>query len=214
MIITTMPQIICPGFYNRNAFIFLLFICFWLSRVFTAVLRLPPVAAIRGSILVVLPIVVASHCRAHALGHSDFSTGDVQVQQFQLPGSRGRAQLSSGMLNLLGLGIEPMFSALPGGFLTTGSPGKSCITSRKSFCFPGGARGKESTCQCRRGKRCRFDPCVGKIPWRRNWQPTAVFLPGKFHGQKSLAGYSPWGCKELNTTEQLSAGSHLNIFIN
>ena len=135
MIITTMPQIICPGFQNRNAFIFLLFICFWLSRVFTAVPRLPLVAAIRASILaLVLPIVVASHCRPHALGHSDFSTYDVQVQQFQLPSSRGRAQLSSGMLNLLGLGIEPMFSALAGGFLTTGSPGKSCI-SRKSLHF-------------------------------------------------------------------------------
>ena len=37
--------------------------------------------------------------------------------------------------------------------------------------------------------------------WRRKWQPTPVFLPGEFHGQKSLAGYSPWGCKELDTTE-------------
>ena len=43
----------------------------------------------------------------------------------------------------------------------------------------------------------------GKIPWRRKWQPTPVFLPGKFHGWKSLVGYSPWGCKESDTTEQL-----------
>ena len=43
--------------------------------------------------------------------------------------------------------------------------------------------GKESTCQCR---RCGFDPWVGKIPWRRKWQPTPVFLPGKSHGQRSL----------------------------
>ena len=42
-----------------------------------------------------------------------------------------------------------------------------------------------------------FDPWVQKIPWRRKWQPTPVFLPGKFQGQKSLAGHSPWGCKEL-----------------
>ena len=42
-----------------------------------------------------------------------------------------------------------------------------------------------------------------KSPWRRAWQPTPVFLPGEFHGQRSLAGYSPWGCKELDTTEQL-----------
>ena len=46
----------------------------------------------------------------------------------------------------------------------------------------------------------------------RQWHPTPVLLPEKFHGQKSLAGYSPWGCKELNTTEQLSTESHLNIF--
>ena len=39
----------------------------------------------------------------------------------------------------------------------------------------------------------RFDPWVRKIPWRREWLPTLVFLPGEFHGQKSLAGYSPWG---------------------
>ena len=38
-------------------------------------------------------------------------------------------------------------------------------------------------------------------PWRRKWQPTPVFLPGKFHGQRSLVGYSPWGCKELDMTE-------------
>ena len=48
---------------------------------------------------------------------------------------------------------------------------------------------KESTCQCR---RCGFDPWFRKIPWRRKWQPTPVFLPGEFQGQKSLAGYSPW----------------------
>ena len=52
--------------------------------------------------------------------------------------------------------------------------------------------GKESTCQCRSHE---FNPWFGKIPWRRRWQPTPVFLPGKSHGQRSLAGYSPWGCK-------------------
>ena len=45
---------------------------------------------------------------------------------------------------------------------------------------------------------------MGKIPWRRKWQSTPVFLPGKSHGQRSLAGYSPWGCKELDMTEQLT----------
>ena len=66
--------------------------------------------------------------------------------------------------------------------------------------FPGGASGKEPTCQWRRPKRCRFDPWVRKIPWSRKWQPTPVFLPGKFHGQRSLTGYNPWGCKESDTT--------------
>ena len=61
--------------------------------------------------------------------------------------------------------------------------------------------GNESTCQCRRP---RFDPWVRKIPWRRKWQPTPVFLPGESHGQRILAGYSPWGQKESDTTEQLS----------
>ena len=46
-----------------------------------------------------------------------------------------------------------------------------------------------------------FDPWVGKIPWRRKWQPTPVLLPGKSHGQRSLVGYSPWDHKESDTTE-------------
>ena len=49
--------------------------------------------------------------------------------------------------------------------------------------------------------RHRFDPWVGKIPWRRAWQPTPVFLPGEFHGQRSLVGYSPKGRTESDTTE-------------
>ena len=48
------------------------------------------------------------------------------------------------------------------------------------------------------------EPWVGKIPWRREWQPTPVFLPGKFHGQRSLVAYSLWGRKELDTTERLT----------
>ena len=47
----------------------------------------------------------------------------------------------------------------------------------------------------------KFDPWVGKIPWRRKQLPTPIFLPGEFHGEKSLEGYSPWGCKELDMTE-------------
>ena len=59
--------------------------------------------------------------------------------------------------------------------------------------FPGGSDGKESACQCR---RCGFDPRIGKIPWRRKWQPAPVFLPGKSHGQRSLVGSNTWGCKQ------------------
>ena len=51
------------------------------------------------------------------------------------------------------------------------------------------------------GDNVGFDPCVGKIPWNRKWQPNPLFLPGKFHGQRSLAGYSPWGRKEPHATE-------------
>ena len=53
-----------------------------------------------------------------------------------------------------------------------------------------------------RGKRPGFDPWVGKIPWRKEWQSTPVFWPGQFHGQRSLAGCSPWGHKESDMTEQ------------
>ena len=56
--------------------------------------------------------------------------------------------------------------------------------------FAGGASGKEPGCQCR---RLRLDLWVGKIPWRRKWQPTPIFLPGNPIGQRDLMGYSPWG---------------------
>ena len=58
----------------------------------------------------------------------------------------------------------------------------------------------KNTCQCRRHKRFEFVPWIGKIPWRRVRQPTAVFLPGESRGQRSLVGYSPWGHKEAGTT--------------
>ena len=51
---------------------------------------------------------------------------------------------------------------------------------------------------------CLFDPWIGKIPWRRDLQPTPAFLPGKSHGQRSLVGHSPGGCKGLDTTERLT----------
>ena len=57
--------------------------------------------------------------------------------------------------------------------------------------------------QCRRSKRHGFDPWVRKISWRREWQSTPAF-PGKFHGQRSLVGYSPWGHKESDMTDRLT----------
>ena len=65
-----------------------------------------------------------------------------------------------------------------------------------------GASDKEPTCQCRRPKRPGFDPWVGKIPWRRGWQPTPVFLPEESPEQRRLEGYSRWGHTELNRTEE------------
>ena len=70
--------------------------------------------------------------------------------------------------------------------------------------FPGGTSGKEPIYQRRRHKTHKFNPWFGKIPWRRAWQPTPVLLPGESHGQRSLAGYSPWVHKESGTTEGLS----------
>ena len=67
-----------------------------------------------------------------------------------------------------------------------------------------GASGKEPTFQCRRCKRLGFDPWVEKIPWRRAGLPTPVFFPGECYRQRNPAGYSPWGHKESDTTEQLS----------
>ena len=60
---------------------------------------------------------------------------------------------------------------------------------------------KEFACQCRRHRRCEFNPCIRKIPWRRKWLPTPLFLPGKFLGQRSLVGYDPWDPKESDKTE-------------
>ena len=53
-------------------------------------------------------------------------------------------------------------------------------------------------------RRCGFCPWIEKISWSRKWQPTPVLLPGKSHRQKSLEGYSPWDCKELDMTYQVS----------
>ena len=67
--------------------------------------------------------------------------------------------------------------------------------------LPRWCSGKESACQCR---RLEFDSWVRKIPWNKKWQPTPGFLLGKLHGQRSLEGCSPWGCRESDMTDQLS----------
>ena len=67
------------------------------------------------------------------------------------------------------------------------------------------------SCPCRRQKKHRFNPWVKKIPWRRKWPLTLVFLPGKSHGHRRLMGYSPWGQKELDMTEHIGIKHSKNI---
>ena len=92
--------------------------------------------------------------------------------------------------------------ALQADSLPLAPPEKSNI-----FCgLPRWLSGKESSSQSRRHG---FDPRIWKITWRKKWQPTPVFLPVS-HGQRSLTGYSPWGCRELDMTEQLNNSN--NVF--
>ena len=75
--------------------------------------------------------------------------------------------------------------------------------------FPGGTSGRESACQCRRCKRHGFHPWVTKIPWRRKWQPTPAFLPGKPPWTEEPGElHSPWGRKESDMTKRLSTDRH------
>ena len=77
--------------------------------------------------------------------------------------------------------------------------------------FPGSSVSKESAYKARDGS----NPWVQKIPLRREWQPTLVFLPGESHGQRSLVGYSPWGHKESDMTKPLThtyTGTHTHIY--
>ena len=69
--------------------------------------------------------------------------------------------------------------------------------------------GKGSACHCR--DPWGFSLWVRKIPWRRKCQPTPVFLPGESHGRRTLAGYSPWGHEEADTTERLSKNGSLPV---
>ena len=69
--------------------------------------------------------------------------------------------------------------------------------------FPGGPSVKNLLTNAGHAKDVDSIPTSGRFPWRRKWQPTPVFMPGKSHGPRSLVGYSPWGCKESDMTEQL-----------
>ena len=69
--------------------------------------------------------------------------------------------------------------------------------------FPGGSAIKNLPATLE-SQKCGFEPWVGKIPWKRAWLPTPVFLPGEFHGQRTLVGCSSWSHKESDTTEQLT----------
>ena len=113
--------------------------------------------------------------------------------------------------DLLDPGMDPAFPALHTDSLSAEAPGKpsmlgeckraGCSCGKGSFLLIGssetrlpiGSGGKESACQT--GDPGSI-PGLGRIPWRREWLPTPAFLPGEFHGQRSLAGYSPWGFKE------------------
>ena len=75
--------------------------------------------------------------------------------------------------------------------------------------FSGGTSGEEQTVTAGDGRDMgSVSGGIGKIPWRRAWQPTPVFLPGESNGQRSLEGYSPWGLKGLDTTEETNVPMH------
>ena len=85
-------------------------------------------------------------------------------------------------------------------------------TSNTLMGFRGGTSGTEPACQCRTCKRHGFDPCIGKIPRRRAWQPTPVFLPGESPWTDSLKGYRPRGHKKLYMTEA-NEDTHIQLLV-
>ena len=90
----------------------------------------------------------------------------------------------------------------------------STSLTRKQYCLPGRIVEINITIVAQmvknmQGWRPGFDPWIGKIPWRKEWLPTLVSGLGEFHGQRSLEGYGPWGCKESDTTKRLSKNTIL-----
>ena len=117
--------------------------------------------------------------------------------------SQGRRQFSCSALPFLTSHLSIYSGHQP---LMDTSPSRASLEflqNKVGLGLPWWLSGKESACQCRRCRRCVFDPWVGKILWRRKWQPTPVFLPVQSHGQRSYSpqGYSPQGHKDLDTTE-------------
>ena len=102
---------------------------------------------------------------------------------------------------------RPLLTNAPNPTVSTGSR-QRLITNPDSSStgFPGRISSKEPTSHCRRLKRRGFDPWVRRIHFRRARQPTPVLLPGESHGHRSLVGYSPQGCKELDMTEHACNG--------
>ena len=100
-------------------------------------------------------------------------------------------------LGVLALPIHRVMTTGKRSFFTSLS--LSLLICKLGIGLPWWLSAKEPACQYRRCKGHRYDPWVRKIPWNRKWQPAAVFLPGEFHGQRSLAGYNPWGRKKSDT---------------
>ena len=96
-----------------------------------------------------------------------------------------------------------MPSPSPGTCPNPGTEPRSPVLQADSL--PSEPLGKPRIClQSRKHRRCRFNPWVGTIPWRKTWQPTPVFLPGESHVQRSLASYSPWGCKDSDRAKHFT----------
>ena len=105
------------------------------------------------------------------------------------------------------------------GFILRASSNPNYLLITITLGLPRWHSSKESACQCRRHKRLSFSPCVGKIPWSRKWQLTLVLLPGKFHGHRSLVGYSPWSHKRVEhdwarwTHEHVAVAYRCKVYI-
>ena len=127
-----------------------------------------------------------SEARPPASQHQTARKGRMSLRAL-LGSAEGPLQLHPNSTSVLTFWPPPTFSLRPS--VVWGLP--RCLS------------GKEPTCQRRRHKRYRFHPWVGKIPWRRKRKSTPIFLPGESHGWRSLLGYSPGGCKELDTNEHI-----------